>query len=98
MLLCQEVYLSLQNYHSIDHLTSPPIVGASLFIRPYTVACSNLQNCKFSYGLVKMIRCMVISTHEEHLFFYFVRYIHSCDTGRLEVTEIVCGGEELAVI
>ena len=28
----------------------------------------------------------------------FVRYIHSCDTGRLEVTEIVCGGEELAVI
>ena len=27
----------------------------------------------------------------------FVRYIHSCDTGRLGVTEIVCGGEELAV-
>ena len=28
----------------------------------------------------------------------FVRYIHSCDTGRLEVTELVCGGKELAVV
>ena len=29
---------------------------------------------------------------------YFVRYIHSCDTGRLEVTEMVCGGDEPAVV
>ena len=33
-----------------------------------------------------------------NLFLVFVRYIHNCNTGRLEVAEIECGGEEPAVV
>ena len=41
---------------------------------------------------------IIIHTLHISVSWKFVHYIHSCDTGRLKVTEIVCGGDELAVV
>ena len=72
-----------------------------LFLLCFTiivVACPIPETATESDGLEVNIAPIPFNLDLPPVSYFFVRYIHSCDAGRLEVTEIVCGGKELAVV